>query len=265
MSKGIAVQFKQKFGGIHTLELQKKTVGQVAFLKLETRFVFCLITKRSSRLDRPTIHNLRLCLQELKTLCKRHDIKRLSMPKIGSGNDKLDWKEVKFALEDAFGDTDMTIKVYVMSPWEGNLRSRESRDTMRNKGLLPKGRVPEKFPRRRAEGAEDRVGRIPDGDSPRRAFPSSNRYHGAEAQNFPRNFKSTELNVQETPEKKSFDETVPKQQLSPVPKTSSRLLSIALADTFSQDDKKPDEKPKSASGSFVRKSFKAPSDARSRR
>jgi len=130
MTKGIAVQFKHRFNGLHSLEQQKKRIGQVAYLKTEDRYIFYLITKQKSCYDLPSIFSLRNCLLELKQLCIELGVHRLSMPKIGSGMDRLDWLQVKGAIKDTFSDTDMVIQVFLMNSWEAKRRTKQCQESL---------------------------------------------------------------------------------------------------------------------------------------
>jgi len=296
MSKGIAIQFKLKFGGIRLLEQQGKTVGQVAYLKLEDRFIFCLITKQSSRFDRPSIKHLRLCLQELKILCQKFNLNRLAMPKIGSGNDKLDWKEVKLAIEDVFGDSDMVIKIYTMAIWEGNLRSKECRDTMKNRAFEQRryhSRPQQNGTRRNSVNSFVRSAVSNNTDLTSRDEPNNDIWLAPkfDAQPFESNAKQSPVKPPVISDTR-FDEfddlpLQPKPKHSPIRFPSpinlmpaekinlpveeeaqrgnqslsknNKLFAMALSDTFSQDVKKPTV-AKTGGGSFVRKTFTAPTE-----
>jgi hypothetical protein len=45
MGKGIAVHFKEQFGGVDDLRKQDKQIGETAVLKRDNRFIYYLITK----------------------------------------------------------------------------------------------------------------------------------------------------------------------------------------------------------------------------
>ncbi len=49
----------------------------------------------------------------MKKHCKEHDVKNVCMPQIGCGLDQLQWPKVVDVLNEVFGDTDMTITVYI--------------------------------------------------------------------------------------------------------------------------------------------------------
>ncbi|XP_076444901.1 ADP-ribose glycohydrolase OARD1-like [Babylonia areolata] len=113
MGKGIAVIFKNKFGGLDELKAQGKDVGDVAVLKRDDRFVYYLITK-PHHYDKPTYDTLRASLKAMKSHCQEHQVSSLSMPRIGCGLDKLEWDKVSDVVKEVFGDTAMAITVYTI-------------------------------------------------------------------------------------------------------------------------------------------------------
>lgn len=110
MGKGIALIFKEKYGSVDKLLEQKKTVGEVAYIKYENKFIFYLITKRVYY-GKPTYKNLATALMNLYNLCHSLNIKTISMPKIGCGLDKLNWEKVLSMLTDIFIDIDVNIYI----------------------------------------------------------------------------------------------------------------------------------------------------------
>ena len=53
-------------------------------------------------------------LEELKKLCYRLKIDKLSMPRIGCGLDRLNWSLVKEMIEEVFEDSGIDITVYYL-------------------------------------------------------------------------------------------------------------------------------------------------------
>lgn len=88
MGKGVAVEFKNRFGCVQELLSQKKGVGGVAILSIDGKKIFYLVTKEKYYL-KPTYESLTNCLKELAEECIQLDIKKISMPKIGCGLDKI--------------------------------------------------------------------------------------------------------------------------------------------------------------------------------
>jgi O-acetyl-ADP-ribose deacetylase (regulator of RNase III) len=125
MSKGIAVKFKEHFGGVCELRSQQKTVGQVAVLTeqfqlaqggcaLETRpGIFYLVTKEKYY-HKPTYITLQHCLDNLKEFCEIYQIDKLAIPQLGCGLDKLHWSRVRNMIQETFKNhkTDICICVY---------------------------------------------------------------------------------------------------------------------------------------------------------
>ena len=47
-------------------------------------------------------------------ICKREEITKLAMPKIGCGIDGLDWEKVSKLIKIVFEDLDIDIKIYYL-------------------------------------------------------------------------------------------------------------------------------------------------------
>lgn len=104
---------RKQFRGVGCLLDQRKTVGQVAYLKKNNRYIFYLVTKGSSS-GKPTLSTLQRCLSELRQLCSKLQVTRLAMPRIGCGLDRLDWDKVKHLLNTEFYNTNIEITVYYL-------------------------------------------------------------------------------------------------------------------------------------------------------
>ena len=111
MGKGIAVQFKQRFGGVPELRAQQKAIGQVAVLRRDQRYVYYAITK-AKYWNKPTYEALQRSLEDMKAHALAHAVSRISMPRIGCGLDGLLWPKVRDLLHRVFSDTPITISVY---------------------------------------------------------------------------------------------------------------------------------------------------------
>ncbi|KAL0087752.1 hypothetical protein J3Q64DRAFT_1459920 [Phycomyces blakesleeanus] len=94
--QGISATFRQKFGNVHQLQAQKKSVGQVACLSLgQRRHVFYLIT-RPKIYNRPSYADLEACLIALRNACENLGVLSLAIPQeLGTGLDALQEKYVK--------------------------------------------------------------------------------------------------------------------------------------------------------------------------
>ena len=113
MGKGIAVEFKRRFGCVNELMRQQVPVGKVAYLRDGDRYIFYLVTKRRYSM-KPTVDDLLSCLQDLRLKCEELKITRLSMPRIGCGLDRLAWPLVKSLIQQSLG-TDITVTVYSLN------------------------------------------------------------------------------------------------------------------------------------------------------
>ncbi|XP_042321403.1 ADP-ribose glycohydrolase OARD1 isoform X4 [Sceloporus undulatus] len=113
MSAGIAAVFKKKFGGVEELLNQQKKTGEVAVLKRDNRYVYYLITK-NKYFHKPTYDKLQKSLEAMKFHCVENGVTHISMPKIGCGLDRLDWRKVSAMLEEVFEGTGVYITVYTL-------------------------------------------------------------------------------------------------------------------------------------------------------
>jgi transposase InsO family protein/predicted aspartyl protease len=111
MNKGIAAVFKVKFGGLEKLLQQDPEVGDV--LSLDK--VFHLVTKEKAD-GKPTYWTLWRVLQKLKNLLLERQIRKLAIPRLGSGLDRLNWRIVRNMLENIFKDTEVKILVCHFNP-----------------------------------------------------------------------------------------------------------------------------------------------------
>lgn len=104
MGRGIAVEFRNRFGRIDELRRQGPRVGSLVYLSDTTnnyRFVFYLITKEKYN-HNPRYEDLYASLCKLKDICDRLEVASLSMPRIGCGLDGLKWECVEEELRRVF-------------------------------------------------------------------------------------------------------------------------------------------------------------------
>ena len=113
MGKGIALEFNRVFNCKNELIKEFKNFkweNTGRCIKAKNSIVFHLITK-NRYWDKPSYRTLKESLMELKTLCLEQNIKKLVMPKIGCGLDKLQWNTVKENIIKIFNDTDIEILI----------------------------------------------------------------------------------------------------------------------------------------------------------
>jgi len=110
MGAGIAVPMNDKFGLRKAIRESGETLVHPTCVL--TGRVFNLITKERSN-GKPTMKSLVNALWKMKVLVAGQGVTRIAMPRIGCGLDRLNWPEVKLALQDVFGKTDVEILVCV--------------------------------------------------------------------------------------------------------------------------------------------------------
>ena len=75
--------------------------------------VFNLITK-ARHFHKPTYDSLSDALFEMRVQIEEKGIKKLAMPLIGCGLDRLDWDKVKENIQDMFDDLDIEILICIL-------------------------------------------------------------------------------------------------------------------------------------------------------
>lgn len=89
---------------------QRPNVGTVAYLQHKNRFIYYLITKEYSN-NKPTYNSLTAAIKKLRDLIIKHNVKKLAIPRIGCGLDKLDWPIVRGIIQNVFQYVGCTIKI----------------------------------------------------------------------------------------------------------------------------------------------------------
>ena len=91
---------------------QKADIGEIAVLRLgPTKFTYNLVTKAKYS-DFPSYENLRKTLVGMKNHALKNNVKKIAMPKIGCGLDKLNWNAVRTLIKNVFLDSNIEITVY---------------------------------------------------------------------------------------------------------------------------------------------------------
>jgi len=111
MGRGIAVKMNNTFQLRN--ELRKSHIIMPSAVLVNR--VFNLITK-DKYWHKPTYSTIGKALQFMKAICVMHGIKKLAMPTIGCGLDKLQWNEVKRIIQHIFYHTEVEIIVYFYKP-----------------------------------------------------------------------------------------------------------------------------------------------------
>ncbi|CAH1372302.1 unnamed protein product [Tenebrio molitor] len=123
MGAGIAVRFRRDFKKVGELLNQRQRPGGLAILTHKDRFIYYLVTKRLSS-GKPTYSTLFSSLKTLRGHVIANDVKKLAMPRIGCGLDRLQWENVKFMIEFVFAKVDVEIVVCNLEPTEESPQQR---------------------------------------------------------------------------------------------------------------------------------------------
>lgn len=112
MSGGIAVPFDRKFSLKRQFnQIKKKNPSQLNHPTcILLGRIFNLITKKNVW-DKPTYDTMTTALKKMKKLCLDKGIKKIAMPKIGCGIDRLEWSKVSEIIKDIFSNTEIEILV----------------------------------------------------------------------------------------------------------------------------------------------------------
>ena len=84
--------------------------GYCLFTEVDGTVVANLVTKERY-FHKPTLESLKQSLEDLREQAISRDLKKLAMPKIGCGLDKLQWEDVGAAIKEIFGDTDIEVLI----------------------------------------------------------------------------------------------------------------------------------------------------------
>lgn len=117
MGAGIAVTFVKMFPKLKpSLILYLNACGLnyspmvIGYRVNQQRAIYNLITKHNY-FDKPTYTSFQTALDDLKKTIVMNNTKKIAMPKIGCGKDKLKWEKVEQMIKDTFGDLDIEILV----------------------------------------------------------------------------------------------------------------------------------------------------------
>lgn len=110
MGAGIAVPMQKKFALRGKILSTGKSVHFPTCVL--TGSVFNLITKNKSS-GKPTYDTLQKSLECMKEIAQKESVKKIAMPKIGCGLDRLQWEVVRNMIQNLFSDVDVEILVCV--------------------------------------------------------------------------------------------------------------------------------------------------------
>ena len=106
MSKGFAYQVKRNYPCQNYHNIDNKIL-----IQRDPRLICHLITK-DKYFEKPTIRNVKICLEKLLDYCLQNEINEIDMPKICSGLDKLNWNKIENLIREIFINSNIKINVY---------------------------------------------------------------------------------------------------------------------------------------------------------
>ena len=114
LGAGIAKTFDEKYNMKYLLRSKfpqpKNDEAYYVGKALLIGITFNLVTK-VKHWHKPTYENLHKALEDMRRQCEEYGIKKLAMPKIGCGLDRLSWDEVESIIFDVFNDCDIEIVI----------------------------------------------------------------------------------------------------------------------------------------------------------
>lgn len=110
LSRGIALEFRRRYGHIEKLKQQHPKKTEIAYFKLGSRYILNLVTKEKCW-QKPTLQDIYESLLNLRRFCQEVEIKKLAMPRIGSGLDQLDESTVLQMIKYIFQNSGISIQV----------------------------------------------------------------------------------------------------------------------------------------------------------
>ncbi len=120
MQVGLPADMRKHFGHEDYIFNQKCQVGQVAVLppaKTQTKKVnqhaYFLMTK-VRYFNKPTLNDVERCMMNMAKHAQLNGVRRISIPRIGCGMDRLSWKKVYAIIDTVFRKTDIMITVYLL-------------------------------------------------------------------------------------------------------------------------------------------------------
>ncbi len=116
MGKGIVLEFNKRFDMKNRLRsrrpgyLEQYVNGRLGGDCILEDRVLNLVTKERY-FHKPTLATMKTALEKMKEICEKEGIRRIAMPAIGAGLDRLKWEDVAARIKEVFGGTEIEILV----------------------------------------------------------------------------------------------------------------------------------------------------------
>ncbi|VEN40831.1 unnamed protein product [Callosobruchus maculatus] len=139
MGSGIAVHFKREFRELGELYAQRQKQGGLAILEKEDgdskRYIYYLVTKRESS-GKPTYLTFWSSVKKMRDHIRDNGVKKLAIPRIGCGLDRLEWSRVKDMIEFLFRDVE--VEIIVCNFQQNYGQTKQKLQTVKNVEKTPK-------------------------------------------------------------------------------------------------------------------------------
>ena len=130
MGKGIAVQFRERYGHVEELKASNAKIGDIVVFPfpLEDRVIWpCYLVTKDLYRHKPKYEALERCLVKLAKAVQELNIDMIVLPKLGCGLDQLEWLIVRPMIEKCLSG--LAYRIY---EWAGPKSSSQSK-TMASK------------------------------------------------------------------------------------------------------------------------------------
>lgn len=111
LSTGIAAQFDKRYNMKAKLRARFPDTAPPVPCCIMIGNVLNMVTKERAS-DKATEHSLGMAVMGMATLCRRHGVKTIAMPRIGCGTDGQRWDRMREVVGKVFAHDDIVIVAY---------------------------------------------------------------------------------------------------------------------------------------------------------
>lgn len=111
MSQGVALEFRRRFGQVDKLIQQNKSVTEITAIKNNQQYLLYMINKEIYH-QKPTYETMFYTIKNLRQFCETENIKKVALPRIGSGHDRLDWEQVRTMIRYIFRNSKIKVLIF---------------------------------------------------------------------------------------------------------------------------------------------------------
>ena len=112
LAAGFAKQVSKDFPTGYPEFVSKASKGKVYPQQISPNRFLCDLIVESRFCSQPTYFSLRVALEAILQSVQKHKNKKISIPQLSTGLDKLDWLKVKKTTTDVFHNSSLKVTVY---------------------------------------------------------------------------------------------------------------------------------------------------------